>query len=428
MKSKMTSRVLPVTDGRVLLEDSLRPVLVFLRCNGLVYDFLTPNREHRALYIARCIFTGLIMLIVSSHTVFELHQIVVVYLYEDGNVMFMILAFKMAFNGSLGVLTAFIFCIHGKQFQQFFDGWKQVEMQSSECCKGNNPNRKTRGLNILKGFALLVIIMQPCSIIYIYSIRSNEPYLLSYYSFFRERFNTYFIGFFHASAGYYCNLFWFLGDVLSICFFYHAGCVIEDLVSEVQHTTELYFSKSVTFTESGSSIVSAINCDGNDRFRQGRPFRRIWQRYETVVGWVNRGNQLFGALILWSQLISFISVIVSIYLSFKSFSLPPMYGLISAAMSMRTCFRLVLANQLVSHLYLSRGNLQSAIDSFLSDNWYRLPDEDRHFLVSFQARLHREDLAACPLNLFTVNPTNLLTMLSLIVTYMVVIFQTDAVV
>ena len=84
--SKMTSRVLPVTGGRVLLEDSLRPVSMVLRYNGLVSDFLSPNREHRALYIARCIFTGLIVLIVWSHFAFLSTQIVVTHLFEDDKV------------------------------------------------------------------------------------------------------------------------------------------------------------------------------------------------------------------------------------------------------------------------------------------------------------------------------------------------------
>ena len=340
----------------------------------------------------------------------------------------MIATCMIAFNGSLAVLTAYTFFVHGKQFQQFFEGWKQVEIQSSHCWNSNNQNKKTKGLNIFKGFHFLVLIMLPGQLTYYYLNSPNVPYFLSYHPFFRERLNTYFICFFHASSVYYCYLLGLLVDVLSTCFFYHAGCVIEDLVSEVQHTTELYFSKNVTFTESGNSIDSASNCDGIDQYREGRPFRRLWQRYETVLDWVNRGNQLFGLLILGSQLISFVTAIVSIFFAFKMLTLSPLFGLMAAVFSILTGFRIVLINQLVSHLYLSRGNLQSAIASLMSDEWYLLSEEDRQLLVSFQARLDKEDLAACPMHLFTINPTNLLTMLSLTVTYMVVIFQTDAVV
>ena len=68
-----------------------------------------------------------------------------------------------------------------------------------------------------------------------------------------------------------------------------------------------------------------------------------------------------------------------------------------------------LINRLLSHLYLSSGKLQKVIAGLLSDEWYLLSDEDRQLLVSFQFRLDKYGLAACPFNLFTVKPTNLLT-------------------
>ena len=422
------SRVLPVTDGRVLLEDSLRPVLMFLRCNGLVTDFLTPNREHRALYIARCIFTGLIVSIVWSHFAFLSTQIVVTHLFEDDKVFLVSFTCMMALNGSTPVLTQYIFFVHGKKFQQFFESWKRVEMQSSGHCKGINPEKITRSLNMLKGFYLFILIGQPFSISYVHMISPNKPFFLSYYPFFCDRFNSYFLSFIHAMLWYYSFLYLLLGDILFTIFFYHAGCVIEDLISQVQHISEPFFSKSLIFRESGIFIESAVKCNVNDKYRKGRHFRRIWKRYETVTKWVNRANELFGALILWNQLVNFITLLISCYLSVKMLKMLPLLTLSTVTAAIVVSFKTVLINRFTSHLYLSRGKLQRVIAGLLSDEWYLLPHEDRQLLVSFQARLNNEDLAACPMNLFTINPTNLLTTLSLIVTYMVVIFQTDGVV
>ena len=168
-----------MTDGRVLLEDSLRPVRMFLRCNGVLFDFLTPNTEHRRLYIARCCFTGLIMLISWSHFAFELIQSGVT-LFEDE--MFGIATtWMMALIASLPLLTQYLFFVHGKQFQQFFEGWKQVEMQSSDCFKGVNPKKMTKGLNILKGFALFILILGPISEFNFNLQTPNETIFLSYY-------------------------------------------------------------------------------------------------------------------------------------------------------------------------------------------------------------------------------------------------------
>ena len=408
-----------MTDGRVLLEDSMRPVRVFLRCNGVLFDFLTPNTEHRRLYIARCCFTGLIMLITCGHFAFELIQSVIT-LFGNEKMSSIAITWKMALIGASPLLSQYLFFVHGEQFQQFFEGWKQVETQSSDCFKSVNPKKMTKGLNILKGFALFLMIVVPISYFFFNLQTPNEPIFLSYYPFFRNRFSIFVIASFHTTSSYFMFLYWFLGEFLFTVFFHHAGCVIEDLVSEVQQCSKLFFSRTLTF------IDCQVDCAAMDRFRHGRPFRRIWQRYETVAHWVNRGNELFGSLILASQFVSFIGTIVCIYMSFKRLKTLPVLAVTWLVICVVFAFRIVLANRLMSHLCLSQAKLKSAIAGLLSADWYLLPDEDRQLLVSFLARLDNEDLAPCPMNLFTVNPTNLLTMLSLIVTYMVVIFQSDA--
>jgi len=94
----------------------------------------------------------------------------------------------------------------------------------------------------------------------------------------------------------------------------------------------------------------------------------------------------------------------------------------SLAVCIMCGFGTSLINRLLSHLYLSFGKLQKAIAGLLSEEWYLLSDEDRQLLVSFQFRLDKYGLATCPFNLFTFKPTNLLTILSLIVTYDIGVF------
>ena len=399
-----------MTDGRVLLEDSLRPVSMFLRCNGVLFNFLTPNRGNCLLYIIRCLCNGLIMLAVWSNFAFQLTQCFVSVL-ENKKLFSIVTTCLLSLFGSTAILIQYQFYVHGKQLQQFFEGWKTVEMQSSDRKQGR------KALTLMKLFALSMLILGLISVFFMMVEVPYEVFSPAYYSFIRDRWDIHLIALITAAIAHFNNVYWLLGDIVTCFFYYHAGDVIEDLVAQLQHTsTQLFFGKSLI----------CVDCDANDKYRQERPFRRIWQRYETVVRWVNRANQLFGTVILWSQLVSFVLLVISTYNAVYFLKKDPYLVVPVIMLAAMQATRVLLTNHLLSHLYLSRGNLKSAVTNLLSDDWYRLPVEDRHLLVFFLARLDKEDLAACPMNLFTINPTNLLTILSLIVTYMVVIFQSDS--
>lgn len=85
--------------------------------------------------------------------------------------------------------------------------------------------------------------------------------------------------------------------------------------------------------------------------------------------------------------------------------------------------RTVTVNRLVSHLHLSCGQLQASAAALLSQKWHSLAEEDRSLLVAFQARLSYGTLAASPFEMYAVKPSNLVSMLSLILTYIVVLLQ-----
>ena len=52
-----------------------------------------------------------------------------------------------------------------------------------------------------------------------------------------------------------------------------------------------------------------------------------------------------------------------------------------------------------------------------------LCEDDRSVLAAFQTRLDSLKLAASPFNLYNVKPSNILSMVSLVVTYVIVLIQ-----
>ena len=87
--------------------------------------------------------------------------------------------------------------------------------------------------------------------------------------------------------------------------------------------------------------------------------------------------------------------------------------------------RTAWVNRLVSHLHLCRNQLQTSVAALLSQKWYELSEDERHLVAAFQVRLANGDLAASPFGFYNVKPSNLLSMLSLILTYVIVLLQFD---
>ena len=62
MKIDRVTKVVPVADERLLLDDSLRPIWMFLRWNGIVLNFGDEGKEKRAVDYFRFVLTLLILL------------------------------------------------------------------------------------------------------------------------------------------------------------------------------------------------------------------------------------------------------------------------------------------------------------------------------------------------------------------------------
>ena len=59
------------------------------------------------------------------------------------------------------------------------------------------------------------------------------------------------------------------------------------------------------------------------------------------------------------------------------------------------------------------GRIKKNLAALLSEEWYLLPQNHRVYLTTFLIRLNDGGLAANPLNLYTVNPTSLLSLLAM---------------
>ena len=162
------------------------------------------------------------------------------------------------------------------------------------------------------------------------------------------------------------------------------------------------------------------------QFRNERPYHRIWTRYEKVLKCVKRGNTIFQSSVLCLHFSYFTFTCLGIFYLLKLYKDSGLFLLFSfVAITSLMILRTIMTNSLMSHPYLCREQLKVTVADVMSYKWDSLSDEDRQYLAAFHERLGNENLAAMPFHLYTVCPSNLLSILSLIVTYVVVLLQVD---
>ena len=393
MKIERRRQAPKTADATVLLEDNLRPIWTFLRYNGFLPDFLRQRYENGAFHIARCVFTSLVLLFMICDLAFKLRQLFFVDWTNDlPHFAFTVVFLLHQLNG---FLVSYQFLMHGREFRQFFQDWKKVEMDY-----GNHfTAAKKKTIKSALIFNLLLGTQTLIGFFWSYTT-PDAPMFVTSLPFANSALDILLLSLVSFATFYYTWMNRQLGEAVASIFFYHAGCVIEGLERELRDLSD--------------NLVYRSNAQ--------QP-HRIWQRYENVYRLVGGANRLFQAVILAHYFVSFSSISTAVFFSIKMYDEKPSLVLgitvCLAAFIMQCC----LINRLLSHLYLSQRRLRDAVAVLLCRKWYLLPKETRLFLISFQDRLDKDRVAAAPFALFTVNPTNLSGLLSLCVTYAVVLLQ-----
>jgi len=116
-------------------------------------------------------------------------------------------------------------------------------------------------------------------------------------------------------------------------------------------------------------------------------------RFETLTHMVERADRIFGAIIVICHGILFFCICATVYIILYTIS--------------------------------NQTELRSTV-AYLSHRLERSSDkEERRIVRSFYGRLKETKLAACPSGFYKVKPSVLLTLLSLVVSYTIILLQTN---
>ena len=392
-----TSKVTPISNTPFLLDDFLRPFWKCLRYIGFQHGFLGPVEERRVFYILRCVSTTLIILSVCNLGIFQLVKLLQEIL--DGKTfkdvllnIYISMYFAMAFVCLLQLYSKY------DKLIEFLQEWKQIETSFDHC---SNQKRTTYVASFLHYHFIYVYLFFP--VVFIWNL--TQPDLSVFFTsikVLRELFGLHFLSFYWTVCNIFSTTLIVLGNIIPAFIFYQAGCMIENLKLQLDDCP-------ANFT---NSILSANE----------NPYRFLWKKYESIQKLVDSANQLFGVVIIVNQF-SFICInCLSIYALTEETNFN-IASLNHSSPVINCTFQTVLFTLLFSHLPRSCGDLKQSISVLLSEKWHLMPQDHQNYLNSFFNRLNGGEMAASPLGLYTIDRSNLLSLLTLEISYTIVLLQ-----
>ena len=405
---------LPRLSDRVLLDDSLRPFWLLLRFSGLHPDCCGQQQRNWLFRSVRFIVTFLAVLLVSTNCLSLIYSLYSSFnLFEFNGLVTFIRALLMSHS----LRFMYIYMRYSDEFLQFYSDWREIEMNFSN---DSSVAKKRRINRLLFIYSFGKVFVYSLLTYYLY-VQQHAP---SFYFIFdlssSKAMSVHLYAFIKAITKYFGRIYVALGEVVPTLFFYHVGCVVENIQSELE---DIFFSSKMSSNDYDIPIDNAVNSKPQVRLKNVNTFRRVWKKYETVHGFVNRANQLLGASIFCIDISAFLLISLGIYtvLQDKPIAVKLIYFLSRLIEVLQFAFM----NRLMSHPSSAQDELKTSLAALLSQKWQLLCEDDRSLLVAFHSRLDSVKLAASPFKLYNVKPSNVLSMLSLIFTYVIVLIQLE---
>ena len=147
--------------------------------------------------------------------------------------------------------------------------------------------------------------------------------------------------------------------------------------------------------------------------------------YDVVSKLVKRANQLFGALMIFNHGTVLFMLVTLFYSIFYQLQRSPIDSLIYLGGSFSYLYQLLVGHLLAAQLFSSSKKLNLSLSSLLAKYSVQLSKEDYCVASNFLIHLQEDQLAARPLDLYSISYSNLLTITGLVITYVIVLLQTS---
>ena len=215
----------------------------------------------------------------------------------------------------------------------------------------------------------------------------------------------------------YASFFTGLADIIPIFIYYHSAMAIEILLNQWESVSNLMLQRG----QEDDQQLTEIQLAASSVFE--KETRRMSRLYDSIAHLVFRANYLFGHVVILSNGLSIFAICGFVPILLKNpLNEHPFLPYIFTVF----LFRLIWPILMSSKLYTSVARLRASVLSFQSRadlNSFSLPEEKAVNALLMQ--LQEDKLVASPMGLYTITPSILLHVLSIVVTYIIILLQTN---
>ena len=410
MAGQSEAKKLKSINNELDLEKSLSPIWKSTYYLGLMFDWChrLPNQS-RASFIAHCIiiFTSFIFLVYCIvSTTPRLKD-------PEAKFCYILVAFVDLGELLIILLMWLYFLFHKAKIQAFFHAWAHMEKQHVKGIDATKIKRTGIFIYILYysyGLFFLIFYIYQCVDSIRDPIKEEDDIFYHYYP---------------NLTSYVCYsilvkiklplylflyaVFYPMTDIVPTFIYYHAAKIVESMKCEVQELT----SSNEEPSESKEEIIYSI-----------------WFRLENLIVVKRRADKLFGGMVIICHGMLFFNICCYVYVFLDTTKAASTVNSSDELPLVLTCLffypsRLVFNVSFMSKLHISSGQLLTAVSHISLRRTFIADEKERQIVQSLLGRLNESKLAAYPSGFYKMKPSVVLTLLSLIVTYTIILLQTN---
>jgi len=209
--------------------------------------------------------------------------------------------------------------------------------------------------------------------------------------------------------------FYAVADLVPAFAYFHMALGLNELIKDVESISIKISTKNQLKTES-----SKFSTDLADHIHS------CWLRFVAIRRGIRRTDQLFGPLIIFNHGILFFAICGTFYDMTKYLIQHHSVLPIMLFAQMMSISRLLFGITLMMRVFSFANLLLATVTEMSCTHWKSLTENEHGVLSTFMSDLQSRQLAASPSNLYSIKPSIFLSMLSLVITYTIVLISNSS--
>lgn len=375
------------------LHKSLEPLIFVAYYCGVLPVWCGKKKVHRAWSTLSWMGSFLVLAILISSVLFECYQMTIQFSIEA--TLFAVVKIMMWLQPSfVAAVIQLQFISSASKLRNFLGDWRQLE-ESLLVAYVECNIRKIRLLYYIPYliFGLVTLAAVPGLIVMEY----DQIHLISYYETFQGPSTLPIAVTIHGIFTFFHMVVTTTAQMMFALFYYHASLAVRVLTHRIEIST--------------------------DRYSEKRLFQ-VWKDYQNISKCVDRANQLFGFITVALHCFFIFTLCVLTYNLFYGISINDTSGrYIYIGLISTIAYRLVVDVILASKLQQAATSMRAQLSELQRRRWLVMSAEERETTGYIGKFFHENRLNASPWSLYTIQPSLLLFILNLVVTYVAILMQ-----